>query len=349
MQSALCLILILISGYISSAEIALFSLSRFQLRAIKEHLRPSVYQTIKRLLADPGGLLMTVLVLNEIVNISISSIITHASVALESDPTSTASLGHLPSWIQNSLRGTLITVPIILFFCEITPKVIGARANQLIASVTAETLAVLYTLFKPVRTALGWILLKVFRLKGSVPHGIDGAGNTPAVLKESDFLLMLEEGRREGAIRENELSLVKKVFELDDAKVIDSLKPLSEVVTIPAQTTIKFALTLIQNQKYSRIPVINSAKKIVGVLYAKDLLRAKLDPELLPMNISAIMRKPIFVPPNLRLNTLFHRLKRERTHLAVVISEQGNTLGIVTMGDVLATLFEDLLSEDEEN
>jgi putative hemolysin len=345
-----CLVLVFISGYISSSEIALFSLSRFQLRAIKEHLRPSVYQTVRKLLADPGGMLVTILVLNELVNISLSAIITGSVASVEhADPLLETASTLLPSWAIHSLLGTLITAPIVLFFCEITPKVIGAKANQLIASLTAEPLGMLYTAFKPVRTALGWILLKAFRLRsGSHPHRSLAEGANERVVKESDFLLMLEEGHREGSIRENELGLIKKVFELDDTTVMDSLKPLAAVVTIPEQTTVKAALNLIRNQKYSRIPVVNAAKKVVGILYAKDLLRAKLDPELLPLSISVVMRKPLFVNQQLRLNSLFRKFKRERTHLAVVQSDRGETLGIVTMGDVLDTLFEELLDEEDE-
>jgi putative hemolysin len=347
----LCLVLIFISGYISSSEIALFSLSRFQLRAIKEHLRPSVHQTIKRLLSDPGGLLVTILVLNELVNISLSAIITGSiASAQHADGALQLADSFLPSWAIHSLLGTLITAPIVLFFCEITPKVIGAKANQLIASLTVEPLSLLYSAFKPVRTTLGWILLKAFRLRNSGhPHRGMVEGSEENVVKEADFLMMLEEGHREGSIRENELGLIKKVFELDDTTVMESLKPISSVVTIPEQTTVRAALPLIRNQKYSRIPVINTSKKVVGILYAKDLLRAKLDPELLELKISAIMRKPLMVNQNLRLNSLFRKFKRERTHLAVVQSDRGATLGIVTMGDVLDTLFEDLLDEEEES
>jgi len=343
----LCVGLILFSGYISSSEIALFSLSRFQIRSIKEHLRPSVHQNIKKLLSDPGGLLMTILVINEILNISVSAIITKA-VAISPHSTSTSE-GWLPSWAIHSLLGTLITAPIILFACELTPKVIGARANQLVASLTAESLNLLYNFFKPVRAVLGRLIFGRSRNRlAARKKNSDGSLNDD-IVKESDFLLMLEEGHREGTIGENELGLIKKVFDLDNIRISETMKPLSEAVTIPTQTTIKQALNLIRNQKYSRIPVLSStsaSKKVVGILYAKDLLLAKIDPELMQLNISAVMRKPLFVNGNLSMSTLFRRFKQERTHMAIIQNENGNHLGVITMGDLLETLFEDILETE---
>lgn len=345
----ICVFLILISGYISSAEIALFSLSRFQLRSIKEHLRPSIHQNIKRLLGDPGGLLMTILVINEIINISLSAMITNA-VAINPH-SENGFFSFLPSWALHSLLGTLITAPIVLFACEITPKVIGARANQLVASLTADSLLVLYNFFMPVRILLGRMIFGQSRKIKRINSEKTIVSTKDDILKESDFLLMLEEGHREGTIRENEVNLIKKVFELDHIRVSETLKPLSETVTISSQTTVKQALNFIRNQKYSRIPVISGSsptKKIIGILYAKDLLLAKLDPELLELNITAIMRKPLFVSETIRLNSLFRRLKQERTHMAIIQKDHGIPIGIMTMSDVLETLFEDILEIDEK-
>lgn len=349
-EQFLCLFLILISGYISSSEIALFSLSRFQLRSIKEHLRPSVHQNIKRLLADPGGLLMTILVINEILNISLSTMITNA-VAVSPHPDESSFFSFLPSWALHSLLGTLITAPLVLLACEITPKVIGARANQLVASLTADSLLLLYNFFKPIRILLGWLIFGRSRKRSRLTSEKITPSTKDEILKESDFLLMIEEGHRDGTIRENEVNLIKKVFELDHIRVSETLKPLSETVTISAQTTVKQALHFIRNQKYSRIPVISGTtptKKVVGILYAKDLLLAKLDPELLELNITAIMRKPLFVSENIRLSSLFRRLKQERTHLAIIQKDHGIPLGIMTMSDVLEALFEDILEIDEK-
>src|SRR4051812_38587687 len=113
----------------SGSEIALFSLSRFQIRELKEHFRPA-YRKIKKLLGDPGGLLITILVTNELVNISLSTLIAEAiSESWRDDRRGGLRsltgwiLPGVPDWIAQALIGTLITAPIVLFLCEITPKV----------------------------------------------------------------------------------------------------------------------------------------------------------------------------------------------------------------------------------
>lgn len=346
----ICAGLICVSGVMSASEIAIFSLSRFQLRAIKDHLHPSVYRRIKRLLADPGGLLVVILVINEIVNISLSAIIAH--MVSRSGFAESSLMAWAPRWGVDALVGTLVTAPVVLFGCEITPKVVGARANQLVAGLTASPLGLIYDLMKPVRVSIIKLVSRMSRFAGTdggsaqLAHG-DGV-QSAGILKESDFLFMVEEGHREGAIHETELSLIRRVFELDDRTVAEILKPLTDVFTLPAQTTVRSALAAVRAQKYSRIPIMGQYRRVVGVLYSKDVLHARSEPELLNSAVSSVMRKPIVVSPNLRLNTLFRRLKQQRTHLAVVQDPDGLAIGVVTMDDVLEALFEDLLPEEEE-
>ncbi|NBU21303.1 DUF21 domain-containing protein, partial [bacterium] len=146
-----CLVLITCSAYLSAAEIAVFSLSRFQIRSIKENFRPA-HRKLKKLLNDPSGLLVTILMINEILNISISTIITE-SVAHHSSELPLF-LSSIPRWLIDTLIGILLTTPIILFLCDITPKVIGARLNQFLSIMTIGPLYFLYDILKPLRSIL---------------------------------------------------------------------------------------------------------------------------------------------------------------------------------------------------
>src|SRR5690242_20051217 len=106
-----CTALVLFSAYMSGSEIALFSLSRFQLRSLKENFR-STHRKIKKLLSDPGGLLITILVANEIVNVTLTTLVTKA-ISSAQLPT-TGRLGQIPHWALEMVIGTAITAPIIL-------------------------------------------------------------------------------------------------------------------------------------------------------------------------------------------------------------------------------------------
>jgi putative hemolysin len=249
----------------------------------------------------------------------------------------------LPSWAVHFLLGTLITTPIVLFLCEITPKVIGARANQLVAALAVNPLAWLYRLLKPARLALRRLLIFVARQTG-VEYPMENAQGH--MLREADFMLMLEEGQKEGAIEQNEFELIKNVFEFDDTTVEEITTPLSEVELLSANTTVRAALTALRGHGYSRIPVTGTHRKqIVGILYSKDLLRAKLQSDLMEVPISELMRRPVFVSPSLRLSSLFRKFKHQRNHMGIVQKTNGEAIGIVTMQDVLDTLFTD---ENEE-
>jgi CBS domain containing-hemolysin-like protein len=343
----ICVMLITFSAYMAASEIALFSLSRFQLRSLKENFRPS-YRKIKKLLSDPGGLLISVLVVNEVLNIALSSIIT--GVISRSSIHAPQQLAFIPEWAFHMIIGTLVTAPIILLFCEITPKVIGAKINQVVAPLTASQLIFLYEVFKPIRSILKFVVRIISSSTNKkcedAPHGGE---SKEAILKESDFMLMVEEGHKEGAIQESELGLIRNVFELDNTPVAEVATPLAQVLALTSNTTVKGALVAMRSQRYSRIPVIsNNRKEVVGILYAKDLLQSKLQPDTLSGTIATLMRKPFFVSPSMQLNTLFRKFKQNKIHMAIVRGANGDILGVVTMSDLLEALFEDLFSEDSQ-
>ncbi len=346
-----CGLLVTLSATMSASEIALFSLSRFQLRYLKENFRP-VHRKIKNLLADPGGLLITILVVNEVLNIALTSMITET--ISKAQITIPLFASGIPTWAFETAIGTLISAPIILLICEITPKVIAARTNQLVATLTVGPLTIIYKVLSPMRYFLTHFIKLFFHTaapsrSSSLTERSSNKKNNP-ILKESDFLLLVEEGHKEGAIQETELELIRNVFELDDTSIAEVSTPLPKVLSLTADTTVKDALISIKSQRYSRIPIVDHQRKeVVGILYSKDLLRYKLDFQLSATPISALMRKPFFVNSGMRLNALFRIFKQQKIHMAIVKDPNGEIAGVVTMSDLLDALFEDFFSEAELN
>lgn len=333
-----CILLVFCSAFLAASEIALFSLTRFQLRSFKENFRP-IHRKMKRLLGDPSGLLITILAVNEVLNIALSSFITE--IVSRSSLSANFHIAILPDWATQTFLGVIITAPIVLLFCEVTPKVIAAKANQLVALLTVSTLTLIYDLLKPVRILLK-IVIRLIRLERTSNSSIQ----PDAVLKESEFLLMLEEGHKEGAIQEKELDLIRSVFELDHTTAEEISTPLSQVLSLPIHTTVNGALSTVRNRRYSRIPIIGvNRMDVVGILYPKDLLRSKLQTESTSDSVASFMRKPFFVHPTMKLNALFRRFKQNKIHMAIVKTAQGEVIGVVTMNDILDALFENLVSE----
>jgi putative hemolysin len=350
-ETLLILTLVFASAYMAASEIALFSLSRFQLRALKERHRGN-HRRIKKLLSDPGGLLITILVINEILNIAISTLITgsisHSDWVRE--PAFLNRVFELPDWAYQALVGTVIVAPILLLLCEITPKTIAARANQLIAPLTVNTIDLIYDLCKPVRAILRQIVTLVSRWSGTPATGPGSHGaDSQQTLKESDFMLMVEEGQKEGAVQASEVELIKNVFEFDDTTVAQVFTPIAQVRFLPVKTTIRQALVAVRGQSFSRIPITGKHRRdVVGILYSKDLLRAKLENRQMDESVAELMLDPVFVAPSMKLNALFRRFKQQKTHMAVVQKIAGEALGIITMSDVLDVLFDDLFPDAPE-
>jgi putative hemolysin len=111
-------------------------------------------------------------------------------------------------------------------------------------------------------------------------------------------------------------------------------------------TSLQAAIVQLPKLRYSRIPVIDTSRNVVGILYKKDLLRLKLDLTLSSKNIDSVMRKPLYIHPTLKLNALFRKFKQQRNHMAVLQSSGGKSLSIITMSDVLEELFDDVLPDE---
>lgn len=351
-----CLTLIVLSALLSATEVALFSLSRFQLRNLRETFRSS-YQRIRKLLSDPSGLLITILVTNEIINISLSTIIVDAlSRKWEKKfPESLKTLIpseyvlNLPPWVFDTFMSMLVVTPIVLVFCEIFPKVIGVRINQVVAPVISAPLLGLYHIATPMHRWIKRLISFLTKRLGKTPTE-EEMDPLSKKIKEDEFLILLEKGHQEGLVDQNELELIRNVFQLDDTRVSDIVIPIPSLLTIPAQMKIKDALYQFKKKNFYRIPVHGADKnEIVGILYAKDLLSAKFETERLEMSVDTVMRRPLIVPLDLRLNVLFRKFKQSQTHMAVVVNAQNKPTGIVTMGDLLYDLVEDIFPEEEED
>lgn len=337
----------------------MFSLSRFQIRAMRERFR-TAHRRVKRLLSDPGGFLVSVLILAEIFNVSLGVLI--AESVNENWPRLTQGdhwlavlirdhLAHwAPTWALQTVVGALITSPFLLIACEITPKTIGARTNQLIATISSGPMTLIYDLLKPARLILQSIVGFVAHKKKGNGHGGDAQAE---LLKEEEFLTLVEEGHREGTVQESELELIKNVFELDDTPVSELMTPIDQVLSFQELTPCKNAFVTLQTRRFSRIPIIgirDGIRKVLGILYSKDLLIAKLenDQEVMQSPVTAVMRKPMTTVTTARLNSLFLRMKKQRLHMAVVEDSDGRAIGIVTMNDLLEALFDDLTAKEDD-
>jgi len=163
---------------------------------------------------------------------------------------------------------------------------------------------------------------------------------------EKEILGVVSEGELAGTVHEDEADMIESVLEFRDTSVGEIMTPRTEIVALPAGTTVSGAKELITRSGHSRIPVfVENIDDIQGVLYAKDLLQ--LDGEA-PFNPLELMRKVPFVPEAKRISDLLQELRAQKVHVAIVLDEYGGTAGLVTIEDILEEIVGEISDEYEE-
>ena len=162
---------------------------------------------------------------------------------------------------------------------------------------------------------------------------------------EREILDAVTEGERHGAVDEEEKEMIESVIELTDKRVEEIMTPRTDVVAIPKAGTLEEILETIRTNGHSRIPVYDETiDTILGVIYAKDLLRRPTDA---PFRLDSMMREAYFIPESKLVRDLLREFQARKLHIAVVLDEYGGTSGLVTIEDILEELVGEITDEYE--
>jgi putative hemolysin len=323
--------LILLSGFFSGSETALFSLSPVQLIKLKEGATARGL-LVGRLLDQPRRLIATIFIGNEFVNIGAS--------ALLASTMNSVMAGH--GKVLVSLVSTAISVTLILFLGEITPKNLAVRMLERWALVAARPLWLLALVMAPLR----WVIEKIADL---VVHLV--ARKKPpdeAAVGEDEFLTMVDAVAEEGVIDPREHKLIHNIFEFGDRRVTEVMTPAAEVFALSYNLSLPRVLEQVRASIYSRVPVYQgSPNRVVGVLYLKDLIPVAHGLTPKRPRLAELLHNGYFVPRSTKCEELFREFRRRRIHLALVVDEYGKLVGLVTMEDLLEELFGEIKDEKE--
>ncbi len=162
---------------------------------------------------------------------------------------------------------------------------------------------------------------------------------------EQEILDVVSEGERHGAVDEEEKEMIESVIELSDTRVEEIMTPRTETVALPKEATLEETLETIRTKGHSRIPVYEETiDRILGVLYAKDLLRRAHDE---PFELKTVMRNVLFIPESKLVRELLREFQAKKVHIAVVLDEYGGTAGLVTIEDIVEELVGEITDEYE--
>ena len=164
-------------------------------------------------------------------------------------------------------------------------------------------------------------------------------------VSEEEIRSMAQVGHEEGVIEEQEKELIHSIFEFGDTLVREVMVPRPDMVAADVSSSPQQVLDLILRHGYSRIPVYaESIDDIVGVVYAKDLLR-HMHAGKSSVQLDKIMREPYFVPETKRISELLREMQKRRVHIAIVLDEYGSTVGLVTIEDLLEEIVGEIADE----
>jgi putative hemolysin len=166
---------------------------------------------------------------------------------------------------------------------------------------------------------------------------------------DDDFQALMEVGEAEGIIEESEREMIETMVELSDTRAGEIMTPRTEICALPITATIRDARELINEQKYSRIPVYrDSVDNIEGILYVRDLLQTLSEGSEL-RSVSEILREAFFVPETKPANELLKSMQLNHVQIAIVIDEYGGVAGVVTIEDILEEIVGEIEDEDIED
>jgi putative hemolysin len=225
--------------------------------------------------------------------------------------------------------GTVILSAFVLVFCEIAPKSLALRFNERLALILGRPVAAITRLLRPLVAALTLLSNSLLR---AATRGKNVVG--PFVTEE-ELKLMVSLGQQQGVVEYGEQEMIHGILEMTDKTVREVMVPRIDVVAIESDRTVSELIDLVVKYGHSRIPVYEeSMDNIVGVLYAKDLLREggrSGDRR----SVTSLMREPYFTPEVKHVGQLLKEMQQRKVHMAVVVEEHGGTAGIVTFEDLI--------------
>lgn len=317
-------ILVLLSAFFSATETAFSFVNKIRIQHSVDNGNKKAKNALY-VIENFDNALTTILICNNIVNLSCSSIATVLCLSLFGD--------------MGSAIATGATTLLVLTFGEVIPKCLAKEHCDAFTLKTAGLLRVLMFILKPF--VFVFLKLKALALKIA-----GGSEDSPSVT-ENELKYIVESIEEEGVLEESESEMVRSALDFDEKTAEEILTPRVDVTFINISDSQEKIKDIIIENRYSRIPVYeDTVDHIVGILHTRDYLESLADGKA--PDLRDIMQTPYFVFRTQQLSKILNAFKRTKIHLAIVTDEYGGTLGIVTMEDLLEEIVGEIWDEDEE-
>jgi Mg2+/Co2+ transporter CorB len=302
------------------------AISKLRLKHLAQ-TKPRQAKLVERVLMKPERLIGTILLGNNLVNVTMSAIATALAISLWGD--------------KGILYVTVILTLAILIFAEITPKVYAKYFNEPVAFITAPVLSAIMFVLYPVVVVVTYVSNRILAL-----FGIDISKIENPLMSESEILTCIKMGWSDGAITTSERRILSRVFMLNDKTVSDVMIPKEEMATIDADASLGEIYKAILSKGHSRFPVIQGGNaNVVGFIHVKDLFHL-VDTEK-PPSLQLIIRPPYIVPADRKIDAQLRDFQDRKLHQAIVQNSDSTIAGLISLEDVLEELVGNIQDEHD--
>ena len=301
--------LVTMSAYFSATETAFSSFNKIRMKSKAEDGNSRASLVLK-LSEDYDRLISTILIGNNIVNITASTVGTVLFTKLYADYGPTIS--------------TVVLTLVVLIFGEISPKSLAKEHAESFVLFSAPILRIFLIILRPLNFIFSqWKKLLNLIFKPSEDSGIT----------EEELLTMVSEAENEGGLDQHESELIKSAIEFGELVAKDILVPRVDIIAIPYNESMDKIASVFAESGYSRLPVYDTdIDNIVGILHEKDFVAARYRGQ---EDIKGCLSEVHYTTANADLGLLLKTLQKKKAHMAIVVDEYGGTEGLVTMEDIL--------------
>ena len=329
MGGAAVLALLVLSGFFSSSEIAMFSLPPHRVDALVADNVPNA-ATLKDLKDDPHRLLVTILVGNNIVNIAMSSIAT----------------GLLALYFRQSVAVFVATFGItalVLLFGESAPKSYAVENTESWALRIARPLKFAEYLLLPLIVTFDYLTRQVNRLTGG-QSSIESTYVTREEIRD-----IIETGERAGVLEEDEREMLQRIFRFTNTIAKEVMTPRLDMEAVSKDATVDEAIQACVRSGHTRLPVYDgSLDNVLGIVHLSDIVRDYTYGENDDLELEDLIEETLHVPESKNVDELLAEMRENRMHMVIVIDEFGTTEGLVTMEDITEEIVGEILQAGEE-
>jgi CBS domain containing-hemolysin-like protein len=319
-------VLLIFAAFTALSETAISRVSRVRAHHLAQERKTKSARALQGIAEEPAPFLTVVLLLTLIAHTGATAIATGLAIR------------HFHK-AGEAVAAAVMTF-VIFVFAEAVPKTFTVQRTDRAALFMARPVLLFGRLLQPLSKLL--ILVANAAMVLLPGHGLPSG---PFVTEE-EIRHTVDVAEEEGSIEEDEKELIHSIFEFGDTVVREVMVPRPDMVTLPSGVSLHDALDMVIDAGFSRVPLYEGdTDNIVGILYAKDLLKSIHQERDQPDTVAALGRPATFVPEQKKVADLLREMQKERVHMVIVIDEYGGTAGLCTIEDVIEEIVGEIVDE----